>query len=178
TIGILTTSWGEVLRDVLKRAEDEPLLADRLPAGWHRDPEGFAAEARGRIDELAAWLGKADTEELAARRTRRFLSTRRPLLAGGLEAIVALESVDDETILRRRPGSVCEVRLDGDRLSVLLGDRELRMPARLEDAMRAVAGRESFRPADLATWLDPAGRLILARRLIREGLLLSAADGE
>jgi hypothetical protein len=43
----------------------------------------------------------------------------------------------------------------------------------VEPAARFVAGRavdEPFRPADLPG-LDEAGRLVLARRLVREGLL-------
>jgi bifunctional lysine-specific demethylase and histidyl-hydroxylase NO66 len=58
----------------------------------------------------------------------------------------------------------------GDELSVLLGDRELRMPMSVEPAMSLIADGAGVAVADLPG-LDQAGRLVLARRLIREGLI-------
>lgn len=54
---------------------------------------------------------------------------------------------------------------------MLLGDRELVMPARLEAPMAAVRAAATIRPADLATHLDDQSRLVVCRRLVREGLL-------
>ena len=57
----------------------------------------------------------------------------------------------------------------GDRLEVLLGDRTLDVPARIRPALEEVRGRVELRPRDLP--LDEQSRLVLARRLVREGLL-------
>jgi hypothetical protein len=47
------------------------------------------------------------------------------------------------------------------------------MPGWLEPAMRVVASSEQLAVRDLApTIADPQSRLVLARRLVREGLLL------
>ena len=58
---------------------------------------------------------------------------------------------------------------------MLLGDRRLDMPGWLEPAMRSVAVVGHGSPS--ATWhpslADPASRLVLVRRLVREGLLLA-----
>jgi hypothetical protein len=56
-------------------------------------------------------------------------------------------------------------------MSVLLGDRELIMPAWLEPALRAILGHDRLRVSELAPFLDRSGRLVLVRRLIVEGLL-------
>ena len=69
------------------------------------------------------------------------------------------------------PGHPCVARTEGDRLLVLLGDRELRMPAHVAPAVEQVRSRTTFTPADLAEHLDPQSRLVLCRRLVREGLL-------
>jgi hypothetical protein len=61
--------------------------------------------------------------------------------------------------------------VDGDELSVLLGDRELRMPGWLESPMELLASGRPVAVADLAAHLDEAGRLVLVRRLVVEGLL-------
>jgi lysine-specific demethylase/histidyl-hydroxylase NO66 len=70
---------------------------------------------------------------------------------------------------------VCRLQVAGDRLTVLLGDRELTMPAALEPALRQVLAAGSFAVADLARHLDGPSRLVLVRRLVREGLLESTA---
>jgi hypothetical protein len=54
---------------------------------------------------------------------------------------------------------------------VLLGDRELRMPGHLADAMTYLRDHRELRVADLAPWLDEQSRLVVVRRLVREGLL-------
>jgi hypothetical protein len=37
--------------------------------------------------------------------------------------------------------------------------------------MQLIRDQDRLRPADLATWLDHESRLVLTRRLVREGLL-------
>ena len=56
-------------------------------------------------------------------------------------------------------------------LRLLLGDRTVDMPAWLRPAMEQILAWQQFRPADLAETLDPQSRIVLCRRLIREGLL-------
>ncbi len=57
-----------------------------------------------------------------------------------------------------------------DEISVLLGDRELRLPRRVEPALTMLVTGEAVVVTDLPG-LDGAGRIVLVRRLIREGLL-------
>jgi bifunctional lysine-specific demethylase and histidyl-hydroxylase NO66 len=58
---------------------------------------------------------------------------------------------------------------------VLLGDRRLEMPLWLEPAMLRIAAEPRFRPVDLeASVADEGSRLVLVRRLVREGLLRPA----
>ncbi|HET9005748.1 MAG TPA: hypothetical protein VFQ04_03445, partial [Actinomycetes bacterium] len=74
-----------------------------------------------------------------------------------------------DTAVRRRPGAGCRLRRHGDRLEVLLGDRTLHMPARLAPAMGAILASDRLVVGDLAGLLDPPSRLVLIRRLVREG---------
>lgn len=172
TIGVHVASWGDVLADAWKRLEHDPSLDDRVPAGWTRDPARFADELARRLAESRTRLGEVDAAEMTEARIERFLSTRASLLRGTLVEQLALDAIDDATPVRRRPGSVCELRTKGDRLVVLLGDRRLEMPGWLESAMREIVGRGSFRVGDLREEIDDAqSRVVLIRRLVREGLL-------
>jgi hypothetical protein len=94
------------------------------------------------------------------------------MLSGQLHQLLALDKLGDSSVLRRREGSVCRLTAGGDHLRVLLGDRELRMPAALGPVMhRIVAQSGPFPLSALADELDEASRAVLVRRLVREGLL-------
>ena len=171
TVGVLTYTWTDVLQELLRLVETEEAFAERLPIGYHRDEEGFSSAVSEKLDEFGRWVEKVEPNDLAAAMVRKFLTSRPSLLTGSLEGLLDSDGVTDQSVLRRRPQSICHLRVVGDRLSAFLGDRELEMPASLFPAMRLVADRDHFRVGDLSPWLDGESRLILARRLIREGLL-------
>ena len=58
---------------------------------------------------------------------------------------------------------------DGDAVRVMVGDRVLRVPARVRPALEHVAAHAELVPGDLPT--DGQSALVLCRRLVREGLL-------
>ena len=178
TIGVHVTSWREVLASAWRRVEQDPAFDEPVPAAWHRDTEAFAVELERRLTDAAKAVGTLDATELANERERRFLSSRAQLMRGVLQAQQELNHIGDGTLLRRRPGSVCEPRAGSDHLVVLLGDRRLEMPVSLEPAMSLIGDSDAFRPRDLAGVMPQAqSRLVLVRRLVREGLLTPDEPG-
>jgi mannose-6-phosphate isomerase-like protein (cupin superfamily) len=173
TVGIHVTRWREVLTGVVGRMTGD--MDDPVAAGWTGDVEGFADELRGRLAALASALGEVDVRTEAGERRERFLSNRAQLARGTIAERAAPIVVDDDTVVARRPGAVCEIAWRGDRLVVLLGDRRLEMPAWVEPAMRLLADLDEDGELvvdDLEARLpDPASRAVLVRRLVREGLL-------
>jgi lysine-specific demethylase/histidyl-hydroxylase NO66 len=120
-------------------------------------------------------VDKLDPAAIAVAAADRFWSSRPPILTGQLQQLLALDEICEDTVVRRRPGAVCRLREREDRLEVLLGDRTLHMPARLAPVMGAILASDRLAVADLAVHLDPPSRLVLVRRLIREGLLEAVA---
>ena len=172
TVGVLTYRWHEVLRDAVLQVLDERAFGQALPPGFADDPAAIAAAAAEQLGELQRRLGKLDPAQLADAAAQRFWSTRPPILSGQLQQLLALEAVSDTTVVWRRAGSVCRLGRDSSGRPVLeLGDRRLTFPAWVEPALRALPRRDRFAVADLAGELDPESRLVLVRRLIREGLL-------
>jgi hypothetical protein len=95
-----------------------------------------------------------------------------PLLRGGLADQALVEDFTDETRFERREGSILVLRTRDDTLIALLGDRRLEMPAWLEPAMRRISDTPSFALGELSNAIpDRDSRAVLARRLVREGLL-------
>ncbi len=123
------------------------------------------------MQTLADDVRRVDATSAVDAEVRRFLTTRSPRVPGGLKDVLAARDLSDDTLLRRRPGHPCVLLDRDDRLEVLLGDRAIGVPAWLRPALEEIRAREQVRPADLADLLDPQSRLVLCRRLVREGLL-------
>ena len=171
TVGINRLTW----RDALRRVTDRLLADERydapLPAGYPEEPDRLAARLADELTAYAGLLTGLDAGEVARQHIDGFLTERTPALHGGLLDLVGVDRLDDATLLERRPTAACVLRSEGDGVVVMLGDRELRMPARLEEPMAFVRDHAAFRVAELSPWLDPQSRLVVTRRLVREGLL-------
>jgi lysine-specific demethylase/histidyl-hydroxylase NO66 len=172
TIGVNAVTWRDIVTDTWKRLEADPSLDDALPPGWTSHGEASIDELNDRLARLGDSLGGLDLFEIFAARANAFLSTRLPMVRGALVDRMSVGDLNDGTVLRRRLGTICEVRRSYDALHVLLGDRRLEMPRWLEPAMRRIASLEVFAVGDLAIELPDSGsRLVLTRRLVREALL-------
>jgi hypothetical protein len=181
TLGILATTVHDVLRQVIDMAGDDVAFRRSLVPGWPYDDATAAGAVKAAIADLVDWLGRVDPGEVSAQLRERFVTNRTPLLDGQLLEIAALDDVDDDTVVVRRPGTIGSLTLDppaadpGDdgevRLRLTLGDRQVVMPAALEPAVRRLTDGAPHVVGDLADLLDGGSRRVLVRRLIREGAL-------
>jgi cupin superfamily protein len=171
TVGINRLTY----RDVLRRLSDQVLSDSRydepLPAGYVGDPSRLVQRLAEELASFTAGLTDLDVAAVAEERTAAFLRERTPALRGGLADLVALDDIDGDTLLERRRTAACVLRSEAEHLVVLLGDRELRMPTRLLEPMEFVRDHDAFRVVELSPWLDESSRLVVTRRLVREGLL-------
>ena len=147
------------------------LPCDPLPAALFDDPEALATALRDRLATFADAVRDADAAGVVATHERAFATGRQPLLGGALLDVLNAPGIDDDTLLRRRKGSTCLLRPAGERLHLLLGDRRVTVPARIEPAVRELLAHDELRPRDLHDHLDAAGAIVLTRRMVREGLL-------
>jgi bifunctional lysine-specific demethylase and histidyl-hydroxylase NO66 len=173
TVGVRATTW----RDLVDRAVATAIgatagLDEPLPGRWAQAPEDLApalqrhlaAVGRALADEALA----AEVPEVVA---DRFWSSRLPDLTGGIRDLLALDDLDDVTPLRVRPAATCRVRVAGDQATLVLGDRRLTVPAAVAPVVDRIVALETFAPKELDDLIDEPSRLVLCRRLVREGLL-------
>ncbi len=185
TIGIHAVTAYDVLAAVVDQAAEHPALRAPLPAGFARDDEALTSAVETCVAEASRWLSSVDPAPVAEGLRRRFWSQRQPLLEGQLTQVVELDRLDDDTVVARRPGSICEpsppsggaASSEDGRLRWLLGDRELVLPRAVEPALRRLLDGEPRPVADLADLLDASSRLVLVRRLVREGLVEAVTCG-
>ncbi len=171
TIGILSLTWASALSEAVKLAAEEPMLGEPLPLRFADQPDLFRQVVEERLTELGALVAKADAVAVAERLRLRFLTTRQPVLRGQIHQLLALDALTDDSIVQKRDGAMCTFGLADGELSLLLGDRELRMPEWLEPVMKDILSRDRVSVEELASHLDQPSRIVLVRRLIMEGLL-------
>jgi bifunctional lysine-specific demethylase and histidyl-hydroxylase NO66 len=159
TIGITAHTWLDAVTAALDDCEDD--LGFRRGVGPASDD--------GLVDLLAEQLAPEDVER---RRRRRFLDSRRPIREDGLSQLRALEQLDGETVLERRETVIADLEAWSDGLALVFEGKEIRFPAHASAEVQACFESETqFRAGELPGELDAEGRLVLARRLVREGFL-------
>ena len=121
------------------------------------------------LDRVAERL---EPRQVARRIRRGFVSSRRPVLDGQLSQVRALARLTPDDRLFRRPTVVAELTLDETGAALLFEQKEVVFPAKAAPAVEAIHGAtEPFTTTELPGPLDEAGRLVLVRRLVREGYL-------
>jgi cupin superfamily protein len=154
TVGVNVYTWLDAFKAALVECADE--------VGFRRSPDGDTDEL---VERLRARL---DPDAVAMRRRQRLVGTRRPVLADQLAQLRALESLTLETPVERRGTVIFD--LDGSTL-VFEGKRVIIPADAREDLEFVAAADDPFTPAELPGDLDDESRLVLVRRLVREGFL-------
>jgi hypothetical protein len=164
TVGIHVRTWHSVLEALRTRAEHHAAFRGAIP-----DPPDDT-DLKWFRQELHDWIDAQDLSAVMAVDHARHLASTAGFQQGVL--VDSLAPIDDATRLahrHRRP----QLTLTGDEDEVALRtpDRVLRLPARARPAVEAVLVGDELRLADLAPYLDGPGRLVLARRLVADGVL-------
>ena len=177
TVGILASTWVDVWRNAMKQVSEQRSFREPLPIGFADDPESLATDIEVKRKEFHAWLDETVGPHAVAGFAERFWRQRRPVSAGRIEQLEHLDEIGGATTVRRVPEGVFRVDAREGRARVLLGLRELRMPGFCEEALRFVARAEGpFSAADLPGLADESSRVVLVRRLAREGALELVED--
>jgi Cupin superfamily protein len=162
TVGMHPQTRLDALRMALDNCDDDIEFRRSMPADGEL-PDDL-------LERLAARLAP---DELSRLLRRRFVENRRPILHDQLSQLRALERVTVDDLLERRATVIFELEKTNDGGAVLLFEgKEIRFPPQATSAV--VAATESSGPfsADqLPGPLDEEGRLVLVRRLVREGFL-------
>lgn len=155
TVGVTAHTWIDALNAALADCEQDVEFRRTVPEDGEQE-----ADLLRRLSERLA------PEHVTARMRERFVRTRRPVLDGQLEEVRALDSLSVDSPLERRPTVIAD--LDGTTL-VYEGKRVL-FPNHVRDELEFVLDADApFTARDLPGELDDESRLVLLRRLIREG---------
>ena len=163
TVGVNVVTWLDAFRAALDECGDE--------VGFRRSIR--SGDAGDLVDVLKARLDRDDVERRA---TEKLVRTRRPIRDGQLSQLRALDRLDADTELERRPTVLARLAEGNGSVVLALEGKELSFPPHAGPEIRGLLDLdEPFTARDLSGSLDDDGRLVLIRRLVREGLLRISA---
>ena len=177
TVGVHPLTAYDLATELIAAAATDRELRRSLPLGLDvTDRDGLTEHVRAAAKRLAAAVDGADQAHLATvARTvgRRQAGETRPAPLAPLAQLATLRALTADTPLRLRQGLRPILRDAGERVLLNLMDSTISWPAQVGESLQYVLDSALFRPFDLPA-LDPDEQLVVARRLLREGVVVPA----
>lgn len=172
TLGVVERSWCALMLEAVSEASLRDVeLRRALPVGFGLpDFDPAAAEAEFR----RLWARLTEQVDFAAVGhgfQQRGVRSQERCLEGQLLQTVRLAEVSDDSLLAARPQRVLAAAEPDGCLTVETPAISVTFPAVARAAVEALLSGRALRPRDFPGRLDRPGRLALARRMIREGLI-------
>jgi hypothetical protein len=110
---------------------------------------------------------------------RRFAATRKAIVPDQLEQVRDLDELTLDDPVERRDTVISFLDAGAGAVTLVFEGKELWLPPSAAEAVAAIdAATAPLTAAELPGDLDAASRLVLVRRLVREGFLRRAHQGE
>jgi bifunctional lysine-specific demethylase and histidyl-hydroxylase NO66 len=176
TVGVHPVTRQRLVRTLLESVRDDPALRSSLPVGVDLgDPATLAPELAATIAALQQRLDRIEAADVAATIAAELRTGTRAEPLAPLAALAAASSLAGDTRLRLRRGIRIATSTEGDSVVLRLIDTVVRIPIVAETALKTVLDGGTFTPAQLAG-LDHDEQLVLARRLLREGIAVRPSE--
>ncbi|HXU96650.1 MAG TPA: cupin domain-containing protein [Jiangellaceae bacterium] len=178
TVGVRAMNRYSLLGALFDLAREEAALRSGFPVGLDvTDPEQLAPHLQATLAALQEWIGQVDADRIAAQLRTRAWQATRPAPIRPLAQTAAMATLDGDTVLAPRRGLRWQITASReDAVTVHLVDRTITVPAYCEPALHALLAGPSIRIGDLPQ-LVAADQLTLARRMLREALVVPAEKG-
>ena len=179
TIGINVFRWADLLRSALDDlSRRDARFRETLPAEVVCD-DGESPTNEKRFQELLSCLADQASFGAAACRLGTEFWNGLPMLPHSrFVAADRLQSVDGDTVLVKTPGALCRCRVDEAGAMIQFPGGQVTGPTKIGPALQFIARSDRFAVRDLPGDLENGGKVTLARRFIREGLLMIAESIE
>jgi lysine-specific demethylase/histidyl-hydroxylase NO66 len=176
TVGVAALTGADVARELVAELSRSPALRAPLPiVGGDAGPDLL----NRAVQQVIAAFGQAVEAERAdgggqtagaVRRSVQRLS--RPEPVAPLATLAAANDLSPKAVVRLPDGLAATVTVDDDGVHLAADGQTLRLPGECETAIRALASGERVWAGALPG-LDESDSLVVTRRLLRSGLLVS-----
>ncbi|MBF9029511.1 hypothetical protein HKCCE3408_03805 [Rhodobacterales bacterium HKCCE3408] len=177
TTGLMFRTWADVVAEAARiAAHKDEKLRRALPPGFAA-PGADLSDAADTLRKLMTNIAEqVPAEAILAEFRDDFVAGRLPRAEGQLSQVARLAEITPETRAGARPDLVytLETLSPGEEEPVVVlahHGAETTLPAHAEEPLRHALSSDEFVIADLPGDLDDAGKVVLVRRLVREGLV-------
>ncbi|MBF9035175.1 hypothetical protein HKCCE2091_13095 [Rhodobacterales bacterium HKCCE2091] len=172
TTGLMFRTWADLLAEtVVQAAAADPTFRRALPPGFAAD-DTIRAGAESVFRDLLARLSAAPYAPAIDAFRADFVSNRLSRVEGQVLEAARLDALTPDSRIAARPDLIWDLAPAGPgEVRLICQGAELTFPDHAEPALRAALAADGTAVRDLPGDLDDDGKLVLARRLIREGLL-------
>lgn len=177
TTGLMMRTWADVMAEAVRMlALNDAAFREGLPPGYAND--GFdTAGAEARFATLLGKLSQATLDPVLNEFREDFIATRLPRAHGQLAQMARLDELNADSLLGARPTLIYRLRdipAKGDQpdsVALSCQGTVITLPAHARRSLEFAITSPRFTMADMPADLDDAGKVVLLRRLIREGLV-------
>ncbi|WP_343068452.1 cupin domain-containing protein [Brachybacterium halotolerans] len=170
TIGVRATTRHDLLQRILAAAGDEEALRAPLALGVdYTDSASLSGDLAETIRATRDLLEHSiDDTAIAASMQRRFVEDTRPAPVRPLATVDLLSDLGPQTLLAWRDALQTRIEDDGDTVRIVLRTKTVTLPAEASAAIHAL--HQTEQRAGKLPALDHESSLVVARRLLREGI--------
>lgn len=177
TLGLIGKTWADVMAEAVSEAcLASPQFRANLPigfAGSEFDATKAGATFRSLVDAFAR---DAKLGPILERLAENFVTSRRPDLYGNLQELHDAPQISADSRVEPRPNLIYRLREDNENVVLLFGSTTITLPSFASEPMQFALRGQPFAVRDLPGQLDDPGKVVLVRRLIKEGLLVRSAE--
>jgi ribosomal protein L16 Arg81 hydroxylase len=185
SIAIIAFTWADLIaKALISVGKQNASFHKALPVGFLNQHQP-APSLQTQLTELLEYLSQhANAEAAVSQLARSFIDGMKSLPDGHFTQLQKLDLVNLNSIVSKRQGMFCWIFKQaempshfagylqgGDYVSMQFPGNEVRGPSWLEPAYRFIAEAKTFAVKELPDSLSDNAKLVLVRRLIREGLL-------
>jgi len=172
TVGALQTTWTELLLEaVAKLAAGDVDFRRSLPPGYASSSYD-RKEAKAMFDSLLKRVvEQADFDGAMDHFADDLVSSRTALIEGQMEQMLRLGDITVEHRAGARPNLIYRHSEVNGQLVLSCYGAEIRLPDHATEPTRFALDTADYKISDLPGDLDDAGKVVLVKRLVREGLV-------
>ncbi len=175
TTGLMMRTWADLMVEAVNiMAHEDPAFRRALPPGLANSDFDASAHLGTFQDLMQRLVEKAPAGKLLDSFKMDFLNNRMPRVPGQMTQVARLETLTTTSQVGARPHLIFDVVRhvdDATQISIICQGAEVMLPAFTEPSVRHCLTTPEFVLADMPGELDDAGKLVLVKRLVREGMM-------
>ena len=173
TLGLIGKTWADAMAEAVSAAcLASPAFRANLPVGFAN--AGFdMAQATHKFRSLVETFARnVEVGPILERLAEDFVKSRSPDFYGGLMEANSAQGLTIDSRVEPRPHLIYRLREENDNVTLLFGSTTVTLPSFTSEPLSFALRGPAFVVRDLPGQLDDAGKIVLVRRMLKEGLLV------